>query len=1206
MKLLSAITTNIISSILYDSPSAIINWIKRNKSINKRFELAFKKAVCEFYADPDICGIESILKENQYIEHLKSKLISPANFSESVPYKQLASLFEQKVMKDPYLVFWVWWNNIKYTKEKIEQIYGSIIDISNKSDQLIEYEKENSSKLDDIRKMLCKSIDNRPVKILFPFIEQAIEKLDFDNAYKYLDKLRESLIIQYPIDKGLLSKVDYQRGICARFQSNKEYANILSTAYQEMLDSDSYDEDIYAGKILSLIKQNDKDGAIAFAKVLGFKSPQNIWTLIPEVYYSNEVSDRIIHIEQERKNLVLANLYLLGKEFDVSSYYDLNSFTIDIPDNITIDNLPLWILYLNIYIAKYYNIDGYDLTGTREATTTVRQLFEITSKYLELTANTSISHLFPDVRYINSYMGFVIDKNIKWLESFEKCKCSQNSQSNYNLFHAVILNILGRYDDALKALEDGKVHYDTNIAEVMRCIIAIHSKSKAAAIQAYKNLSENGITLQDYESYYILVPLVNWGLSLGEYIDKIPFSNPITKELFQEVNKCVSTKSSDLSWFEKHIDIYQGSDIIRIIAIAYSYCGHTKKGIDLLKQLITNDATPLAYQTLFELYESNADYADEEYGYLKKLRDESKASPEMLNKAYHFATQCSDYQDALVTITKLRNLFPDNKRVYLCYLQTQVQLNNSQVITVELENIRHTEFEEEAIPALFDLLVSVNQCRFALEILYKAVIKYDTRLLNNKLLIASFVVPVVSNIIQTEGNVVESESYIKIKSDIGEEKFIDLSDGTTNKEYLNCHLNETIKLVENGKTRFVTVVEIRNKYFKLVHELMSVVSTQKPKECALKMFSSEDIFKDGNPLENLAKMAGVSEDDKKQRSKNLDDYKQGTTSIVTLLNGYFCLSECYNKLFGDFQIYTYPYQFYEQFFYYDINLNEYTFVLDVTSLIMFYELHRTLGIKLPFTKKPIVPLGLRTYIEESIVKESSSLPSPIDSDVAEEFEINIGHNPFATKLRSILDWIDFNCIVEIADKKLALGSSLHPNHFFNIEVESCILLMKDMNRILISEDWGLLKMLNHRIKFISVESIFWAFDSSEKNKVSHFLYDHHYVGCQIDSAYLYKQFVNKNNGVNNSFDDCLLTIERYKISVEEIIEAADIILTKNYYNSSSIDAVTSILKALFIDMDMTFVNHLLDCLTQAYGNQSVLYKCAIDAIMSQNNNKNTR
>lgn len=1201
MELLSAIIVNVISSKLYDSANNIINLIRKDKSIDEHFESAFEKAVNEFYSDPKHCGLESKLKETEYIDHLKMSLVSSANFNNSVQYQQLASIFERKALEDNVLKEWLFINNAKYIKGELDYVSSAVTET--KETVKIMAEEFHCY----IEKMSSHLQNNSPVLALFPLVKNTIKELHLNDAQKYLEELRSELIKQSPVDITLLSKVDYLRGICARFQSSKEYANILSIAYQEMLDSDSYDEDIYAGKILSLIKQNDRDGALYFAKELGSKSPQNIWALIPKVYYSNEMSDIINRLEPEKKDLVFANLYLLGKQFDISSYYNLSSFTFDIPDNITIDNLPLWVLYLNLYIAKYYNIDDYYLTGTREATTTVKQLFELTSKYLELTANTSISHFFPDVRYINSYMGFIVDKNIKWLESFEKCKCSQNNQSNYNLFHAIILKILGRYNDALKALEDGNVHYDTNIAEVMRCIIAIHSKSKAAAIQAYKNLSENGITLQDYESYYILAPLVNWGLSLGEYIDKIPFSNPITKELFQEVYKCVSTKSSDLSWFEKHIDIYQGSDIIRIIAIAYSYCGHTKKGIDLLKQLITNDATPLAYQTLFELYESNADYADEEYGYLKKLRDESKASPEMLNKAYHFATQCSDYQDALVTITKLRNLFPDNKRVYLCYLQTQVQLNNRQVITDELENIRHTEFEEEAIPALFDLLVSVNQCRFALEILYKAVIKYDTWLLKNKLLIASFVVPVVSNIIQTEGNVVESESYIKIKSDIGEEKFIDLCDGTTNKEYLNCHLNETIKLVENGKTRSVTVVEIRNKYFKLVHELMSVVSTQQPKECALKMFSSEDIFKDGNPLENLAKIAGVSDDDKKQRSKNLDDYKQGTTSIVTLLNGYFCLSEYYNKFFGDFQIYTYPYQYYERVFKnYNINLNEYTFVLDVTSLILFYELDITLGIKLPFTKKPIVPSGLKTYIEETIDKESSSLPSPIDSDVVEEFEINIGHYPFATKLKSILDWINFNCIVEIADKKLALGSSLHSNHFFNIEVESCILLMKDMNRILISEDWGLLKMLNHRIKFISVESIFWAFDSSEKNKVSHFLCDHHYVGCQIDSVYLYKQFVNKNNGVNNSFDDCLLTIERYKISVEEIIEAADIILTKSYYNSSSIDAVTSILKALFIDMDMTLVNHLLDCLTQAYGNQSVLYKCAIDAIMSQNNNKNTR
>ena len=1195
MDLLSAILPNIISAILYDSASGIMDIIRSRKSIEKRFNIAFEKAVNDFYTDPQYCGRESMRRKEDYISKLKSQFVSAAQMNKNVQYAKLAQLFEKHVLKDPFLRMWLFWNNLKYTKSKLDDLCIIATETSKSVEEILKASENNSSKLDEILLAVKNKPDNGPVLALIPSIEANIEALNLTDAQTSLNILKESLLKQHPLDNSLLAKVDYLRGLCAKYHSGKECAECLELAYSEMIEGNIYDEDILAGRVLAKISRKDKQGALLAADELSSKSKNNIWSYIPSILFSDEPNEIVKVLEPQTKELVIANLLLIGTRFEIGTFYDIKSFSAEIPESLTLNTLPIWVLYINAYIEKFFKVDGYDLLGSREATPTIKYLFEITGKYLELSAGTSIKHLIPDIEYINAYMGFVVDKDKKWLDKFEKCKCSKENQTTYNLFHAVILNVLERYDDALSALDEGDVQYDSNVADVMRCIISVHSLKEDGAVKAYKHISESGNSLLDIECYYVLVPLINWSKSLGQFVDKIKFENPTTMELFQQVNNCMSGESSDISWFESHIELYKNGDILRIIAIVYSQCGHIKEGIELLKKYRKENKSDLIDLTLFELYESDKGFAKEEYDFLKEMRNADKASLVMLNRLYQFAQECSDYKDALVTINIMRSLLPENKRVYLCYLQVQAQLNNEKAISDEIENIRLTDFDEEDIPNLFNVLIRVHKERLALEILYDSIKKYDSWTLKNLFLGAGFSAPGISEIIRTENTIVESDSYVRIKYDYGDEIYVDISDETSNKDLIGCHLKEKINTIEKGTQVSITILEIRNKYFKLEHDLMRVASTEHPDECAIKVFSADDLFKEGNPLDNLAKMAGLSETDKERMEQSQRDYQAGTTSIITLLNGNSYLADYYNKLFGDFKIYTNPYQLFEHLIKSaSIDINTQTFVLDITSLILLFELERALGVKLPFKNKPIVPLGLKEYIKDAAIKESCNIPSFVNSEIYKELNINIGHSPFATRLNEIVAWIEDKCVTEVADQKLGIKSELHDNNFFNVEVESCILLLKSTDRILVSEDWGFMNMMQG-IKLISTESLFWAFNDSKKSDVSRFLIKHNFIGCQIEPEFMYEEYIKKSSGTDNCYDECLKTVEKFPVFWMAAIETAHIMINKGYNNAASIISATSLLKSLFENIDYKMGANVLMQMALSHGSKSVLYKCAFDA-----------
>ena len=352
MDLLSAILPNIISAILYDSASGIMDIIRSRKSIEKRFNIAFEKAVNDFYTDPQYCGRESMRRKEDYISKLKSQFVSAAQMNKNVQYAKLAQLFERHVLNDPFLRVWLFWNNIKYTKEKIEGLCDITTETSKNVEDILKISENNSSKLDEILSAIKNKPDNSPVMALIPVIQAEIDALNLAAAQTNLNKLRESLLKQNPIDKSLLAKVDYFRGICEKYHSGKECAEILELAYSEMNDAGIYDEDILAGKVLAKIFLKDKQGALSAADELSSKSKNNIWSYIPSILFTDAHEEIVKALEPQTKDLVVANLLLIGTHFEIGAFYDIKSFSAEIPGNLTLNTLPIWVLYINAYLDK--------------------------------------------------------------------------------------------------------------------------------------------------------------------------------------------------------------------------------------------------------------------------------------------------------------------------------------------------------------------------------------------------------------------------------------------------------------------------------------------------------------------------------------------------------------------------------------------------------------------------------------------------------------------------------------------------------------------------------------------------------------------------------------------------------------------------------------------------------------------------------------
>ena len=310
MELLAALFPNILASIVFALPGCVHKIIQNNKSIEKKLNDAFEKAIYRFYASPYTVGNESRRKYKEYLETLKSEFSSPAYISQAKLYPELLKLFEEEVRKDLRLSIWVWWNNMKYTKGKLDLISeqndtilseivgtrGCVESFSGKMDQIMETISINTP-------------DISMANSLLPLIKEKIFALKFKEAHESLSAIRQELMKCRVVDYSTLSKVEYLRGTCSRFSNWDRAIQEYDAAYNAMMKIGRYDEDIISGKIISALMSQNLTVATELSEELEQRFPGNVWYHAVQILCAEKPLSVINKLSGEQRDNVIANLH---------------------------------------------------------------------------------------------------------------------------------------------------------------------------------------------------------------------------------------------------------------------------------------------------------------------------------------------------------------------------------------------------------------------------------------------------------------------------------------------------------------------------------------------------------------------------------------------------------------------------------------------------------------------------------------------------------------------------------------------------------------------------------------------------------------------------------------------------------------------------------------------------------------------------------
>lgn len=956
---------------------------------------------------------------------------------------------------------------------------------------------------------------NDEIKELLPLYRNSIEKLHLKEAYNHLEKIRKIVTKRSATDYELLATIDFLMGKCSRYiKGNDEKAEFVR-AFDEMKKANLFLIEIAEEYIYIHINGNDKQPTIDLCHQIIGREPSNAMANAALVVLSDDVEKAYNEVPKSVLSEINFQFVLFYYVFNhpEQEWLSIDNVQCDVPENLTYDNLRQWNFCMSIYSTKLLR-EGHYFNDGRKITPTLRKVYDITSRYKTLSAGTDIANLSPDVEYMALYSEFFLiedkEKRNKLISSMKNCKPTKENKMPYVLMLLELLMINKDFDEVARILEEYEDCQEETIA-LVEFILPTRIDNKQYAIKAFEHLAKINILLPDMHCQPILSSVVLYAKDIQQFKDLKIFENSITQQIFEYAMLYFSTRTYDVETIQNLAEIAP-KEAKFILAKILGLENHTSEALSIIQPLIQEGMFSLEMGVYLSIIRGHEDYNDVFFDTLKKLRKNGFTHvKEFLEDEYYLAINCNDLTDAGEVISLLFEQCPDNNSVFYNYLNYLNLTRQKEKFSQYVDRVLNTVENEPILNCnFFNLLVLQEYYKEGLEFLYRAILRTKSQELKD-LWFGYMHTPHISPIINEEKTIVENGDFV-VYEENGKVRNEDIFVNSNTEKLIGHHVGDNVTLDRYGVISIATIQCIFNKYHSLSRQIYQ--GLQQGQSKSIRMFTLDDLKGgDGNMLTNLMMLAGGY--DNKELIENWEkSYAKGEQMLISSFSSGDAYEKCVNRLFGNDRVFCLPYQNFSK-----CPISDYECVLDITSAVLLSMLNKIYGIT--FERKFIIPQGLLIYLQQTLQREKVDLPTFISQDVVERLMLkkDVSESCHLEVLQYILDWIDKNCIIEVATKKLNLHIPEGKHSFFDIESESMLLTI-DHKRCMISEDWGLMGNFEN-FKILNTEAFLYLLNVNGKLDISRYLADLHFVGVNIGLDYMLEQYHRNVGSRSNTFEECL-------------------------------------------------------------------------------------
>lgn len=959
---------------------------------------------------------------------------------------------------------------------------------------------------------------------LMPVYLDNISNLHLKDAYKALKKMKEIVSQRKIANHLLISSIDYNMAKCLEYVEGKECSLEYERAYKEMLKANNYQNEIASHYAYRLLLRGKKDECTSIIEVVLDRDPESILANVCLLGLANDVKEAYNKIPEQLRHYdkFLSYAYVYLVKDNRSDLFDGDSFSYAIPESLNFENISIWILYMTVSMNKMLRHEGF-LGPTDHKTKLVKDVYDITKRYLELAKGTDVIDTLPDIKIYYTYTKFFIEDNSieerkKDIEEMKRCKPIEANQIYYIIFLMEMLVVINDEAGAVLLLEDYKEKKEDRESKCF-CWAYLSYRFKKAeyASKSFEILTQNNLSIPNIHSAFYINAAMTFSPSLGTVIENLKFEDISVQETYQATYDYYVKHTCDLSHIEELAKTcYKG--VRFFLAQILADAGEIDKAINIVKPLVSTNNFSMDTATYIHILEKKQDYKNL-FQLLKRLRHNGFNKIErFLDIEFNLSIQCNDTKDILEVTEDLHKLKPQNVNYLYNYLAALEQARKYDKIRKYVPTIMGYGVikDDTLVKGFTNLLLIIGNTQDAVEFLYTHVQLSKSQSLWDFWFQSYSMAPAFCDIVNKSKDVVEVGDYVFYEEDqivkedeVYSNSLIDV--------FIGHKVGDVVDIERLGIIHRATISDIKSKYF--VMQLTYMKRLQKHGNSQnVKMFSLDDLKKyTSNILDGLMIVSGGIDN-----KKHIDDfeaqYAKGQASFLVNYSMTDAFQKCFNRIFGKQTIYTLAYKLYA-----NVPIGKFDMTLDLSSLLLMAALTNKFDLK--FTKKFIIPEGLHKFIDNSLNHEKISLPTFIDEDAYKNFGLKKeeGESPAMTILKYMESWMEENCEYRVAENMLQLdfeGARTTNDSFFHIEAESLVLSINNPIAI-ISEDWGLSKSLFHNVRLLNVCAYLYYMGIGDIDAINQYLADLHFAGSMVDENYMFSQYQKKLQKQSNSFDSCL-------------------------------------------------------------------------------------
>ena len=1062
-------------------------------------------------------------------------------------------------------------HTLEATKETSDQTLGLVQQNNYGIDKLLEFAKDGIS---------------TTIKRLLPDIVEEVKSLRLISAQKKLVTLKNEAERLCPENKELKSSIYLWLGICGQYTNIPECTSSIDTAYECLVDSgEIIPEEILAMKIFSECAKSNFSEAESLSIRLRNINPTNAWGYIATLFASDDRKKYLENLKQVSHmsiRNILKESYMLFQINDCLNELDTFDIEPSIPDTLTISTLSEWILSLYISISKFAKTTFYTFDGANYKTNEVKFLYDISTKFLELSKSTEIGPNLPDIALYNAISGYLYTKDFKWIQELELMEVENSALTNKIMALSMGYYEQGNIDKALKILTEYSVLDSIGII-ALRAVLLLRSGK----------LEELGGLLTQFIDQHEKLPNTHYALvfnivkcapSLSSIAEKIEVENLEEQQLFSEYVRALGGLSTDKKYLislESLPEVFKYYYPIVLDAIDEKQLAYAILSQEIIFGKL--DGRGIIYIDILKELGHNAEL----YRYLQSLRKNQILVPNLLVDELQYAERLHNYNEA-VEITGLllaeRPNDPDLVMHRLMSLHHAKESNS--VIKDFFEKTRNLNYSVLAVSNITAILFNRGLFKECIDFLYEHTVRCNHQELRD-LYFNYHMNPNTAQIIEEEHETVCYGDYILYEAD-GEEIWEDVIADSNLESLVGKKIGDRVDLPAGYKEKKVIIKGIWTKYYKLLREVIVSIHSNKSKK--IWSISIDDLGP--NILDGMTKL--VNKYNGGKTSSPQEDFKQyenGEIPLISLISSHTPIHSVFSLIFGDLQIKNDSSE---------LNILNGTltrdklwgkqFVLDITSCVLIAEI--SFSLKIDWERRFVVPKSLVDYIEHEVTQlKNQAIHEYLPSTILPEGD-NVLENLDQHPLIRLSQWVSENCVAETDDRKLDIELRRHKDGVIDCVIESRLLANKP-NRILISEDVYLNQHLHHIGQSIGCESIFRLMFPDRSIEISNKFFEFNYIGISIDETTIYEEYNKYIHQKHNKFDLCIKNLKNNPTNWYAFFKAAGMFLNGLYTKDNlrhSTNLILNIFESIGPQLTIKFYNSIYGVLPE-----SDIRRCLEDA-----------